>query len=164
MQASSQQGATARGLSGPPGLAPMSQNQKLSCVLQVSGLRMEGVGHASYREDLKQVELGGVTLLSVDGHRHSHVSQVLRKQHNEETGPKTEANNHTQLGAGWSAEWSHRGPLGPHMGRVLPSLARLSLPVGSRRWPEWSRGRGGCCHGLLPPRSHLASAHEGQCL
>lgn len=57
------------------------------------------MGSASYREDLKQVELRGVTLLlsSINGHRHCNVFQVLRKQHDEEDGPETET-NHTQPG------------------------------------------------------------------
>lgn len=56
-------------------------------------------GSASYREDLKQVELRGVTLLlsSVNGHRHRDAFQVLRKQHDEEDSPETET-NHTQPG------------------------------------------------------------------
>lgn len=47
---------------------------------------------SSYREDLKQVELGDVTLLpsSINGHRNHDVFEVLRKEHDEEDGPETE--------------------------------------------------------------------------
>lgn len=54
---------------------------------------------ASYREDLKQVELGRVTLLlsSINRHGHGDVFQVLRKQYDEEDGPETKT-SHSQTG------------------------------------------------------------------
>lgn len=60
--------------------------------LQVSQLRMEEGGSASYREDLKQLELRDVTPLlpSINGHGHLDVFQVLRKQRDEEDGPETD--------------------------------------------------------------------------
>lgn len=66
--------------------------QTLPLTLQVSQLRMEEMGSPSYREELKQVDAGCVTLLlsSIKGHRHWDVLQVLRKQHDEEDGPETE--------------------------------------------------------------------------
>lgn len=50
----------------------------------------------SYREDLKQVELGDVTLLpsSINGHGNHDVFEVLRKEHDEEDGPETETDDH----------------------------------------------------------------------
>lgn len=59
----------------------------------------KGVGSAAYREDLKQIEFRGETLLlsSINRHGHRDVFQVLRKQHDEEDGPETET-DHTQPG------------------------------------------------------------------
>ena len=49
-------------------------------------------GSASYREDLKQLELRDVKPLlpSIHGHGHRGVLQVLGKQRDEEDGPRTE--------------------------------------------------------------------------
>lgn len=63
------------------------------------------VGSASYREDLKQAELSGVTLLlsSINQHGHGDVFHVLRKQYNEEDGPGTETNKTTPGLASWGS-------------------------------------------------------------
>lgn len=86
---------------------------------------------ASYREDLKQVELRGVKLLlsSVNRHRHRDVFQVLGKQHDEEDGPETET-NHTQP-----------GKLGLLLSEGPGSWATTCL------W-DWVGGRG--CAGRVP--------------
>lgn len=63
------------------------------------------MGSASYREDLKQVELSGVTLLlsSINRHRHSDVFHVLRKQYDKEDGPGTETNKTTPDLESWGS-------------------------------------------------------------
>lgn len=71
-----------------------------------SGKRIRG---GSYREDLKQVELGDVTPLpsSINGHRNHDVFEVLRKEHDEEDGPETETDGHThfgELGSSWCGQ------------------------------------------------------------
>lgn len=60
----------------------------------------------SYREDLKQVKLGDVTLLpsSINRHRNHDIFEVLRKEHDEEDGPETETDGHAHFdgqGSSW---------------------------------------------------------------
>lgn len=64
----------------------------------------------SYREDLKQVELGDVTLLpsSINRHGNHDVFEVLRKEHNEEDGPETETDDQAYFG-GLGSSWCGQG-------------------------------------------------------
>jgi hypothetical protein len=61
---------------------------------------------SSYREDLKQVEPGDVTLLpsSINWHRNHDIFEVLRKEHDEEDGPETETDGHAYF-AGLGSLW-----------------------------------------------------------
>lgn len=55
----------------------------------------------SYREDLKQVKFGDVTLpSSINRHRHHDVFEILGKEHDEEDGPETETNGRLLWWAG----------------------------------------------------------------
>lgn len=111
------------------------------------------MGSASYREDLKQVELRGVRLLlsSTNGHGHCDVLQVLRKQHDEEDGPETET-NHTQPGelgliqsedpGSWATMCLWVWGVGAALGRSSsrPCSASCQLGTGGRALSEAAGG------------------------
>lgn len=100
----------------------------------------------SYGEDLKQVELGDVTLLpsSINGHRNQDVFEVLGKEHDEEDGPETETDGYTYFGGpGILMAWA-RSPQGVDQ-EAEPSCASDITGKSPAIPQEWRSPSGGCC-------------------